>query len=160
MAKIEILEEDIWDAEPISGYIVVPTNIGWKSSGENVMGAGLAKQAADRYFELPRFYGKWCKEKGRNLYINDQLRVICAPTKPLNSDTPWLSWKSKSEPRLILSSYLKILRLAEEFKQKESKHIKCPILGAGKGGIPRKDAIEYVEQFDWPNNVKFFAKWS
>ena len=159
MSKIDIYKEDIWDAKPIDGFIVVPTNIGWKKNGENIMGAGLAKEAAERYFELPKLYGKWCKEHSRNIYVNDKLRVICAPTKALNEEEPWLSWKNKSEPRLVLLSYMKILRLALGWLDgSEIKSIKCPILGSGKGGITKNDAVECAEQFDWPKNVRFFEK--
>ena len=164
MSEIDIFNEDIWDTEPIAGFVVVPTNIGWKHNGENVMGAGLAKQAAERFPELPKLYGRWCKEKNRNLYLNESLRIICLPTKELNEEQPHLSWQKPSAPRLVLCSYLKLFRLANEWNDSSCseegiKYIKCPILGSGKGSIPKKDAIEYAEQFDWPENVKFFDKW-
>lgn len=155
MVDIAIFNDDIWDAEPIDGFVVIPTNIGWKSNGENVMGVGLAKQAAERFPELPKLYGRWCKEKNRKLYLNESLRVICLPTKDLNEEQPHLSWQNRSDPRLVICSYLKLFRFANECKD---KYIKCPILGIDKGNISKKDAIEYVEQFDWPRNVKFFDK--
>jgi len=163
LGKIDVFNEDIWDAEPINGFVVVTTNVGWKRNGENVMGAGIAKQAAERYPELPKLYGRWCKEKGRNLYLNESLRVICLPTKELNKEQPHLSWKKPSEPRLVLCSYLKLFRLAKEWNNvncsdERIKYIKCPIFGATNGQIPKNKAIEYAEEFDWPENVKFFER--
>jgi len=164
MKKIVAFDEDIWDSSPITGYVVVPTNIGWKSNGENVMGAGLAQQAAERFPELPKIYGKWCKKKGNHIFVNDRLRIICAPTKTLNEEQPHLSWQRPSDPELVLYSYIKLLKLAKEWSVESCssegiKYIKCPILGSGKGNIPKEEAVEYAEQFDWTENVKFFDKW-
>ena len=50
---------DIWNVEPKDAWIVVPTNVGWKRDGSNVMGAGLAKQARLKFKQLPYDYGKW-----------------------------------------------------------------------------------------------------
>jgi len=164
MKKISIFNEDIWDSDPIAGYVVIPTNIGWKSNGENVMGTGLAQQAAERFSELPKMYGKWCKEKGDSIFVNDRLRVICAPTKLLNEEQPHLSWQKPSDPNLILRSYIKLQKLAEKWSNKDCskegiKYIKTPILGAGKRDILKKEAIAYAELFGWTENVKFFDNW-
>ena len=50
----QVVEGDIWEHHNDgSRYIVIPTNIGWKTNGHNVMGAGLALQAKTRYPSSP-----------------------------------------------------------------------------------------------------------
>ena len=55
---------DIWNwlSEPHNCEVVIPTNIGWKADGSNVMGAGIAKQAILRYGrDIAAWYGAICR---------------------------------------------------------------------------------------------------
>jgi hypothetical protein len=160
---MKIKKGNIWDAEPIAGYVVVPTSIGWKHNGESVMGVGLAREASERFPELPKLYGTWCKINRKKIYVNDSLRVICVPIKPLNAEEPHLSWQGVADPELIMLSYIKLLKLAESWKNPNCsdegvKYIKCCVLGVESGKIRKKDGINYAEQFSWPDNVSFFER--
>jgi len=157
MSMIKIHSGNIWDEDPIDGYVVVPTNIGWKSNGEAVMGTGLAKLAAERFPELLKEYGRWCKENGNNIYVNDRLRVICAPIKVLNEDQPHLSWQRPADKKLVMCSYIKIHRLVTDWRDRNN--LKCPVLGMGRKDIKREEAIELATQFDWPKCIKFFDEY-
>lgn len=48
-------------------FIVIPTNGVLKSNGEAVMGAGLAKQAAQRFPTLPQLLGQAIRHTGNRL---------------------------------------------------------------------------------------------
>lgn len=127
---------NIWDHHD-DCLIVIPTNIGWKSTGENVMGAGLAAQAATRYEELPRWYGKFCKKHCSDTPVTlyDERRLILFPTKPLNRDFPWLSWQSKSNLFLIERS---LKELVEIQKSNPVRKIVVPYVGCGNGQLPKR----------------------
>jgi len=55
---------NIWILEG-SHAIVVPTNMGWRKDGRNVMGAGVAKQARDRCGNIPMIVGQFYKDYRR-----------------------------------------------------------------------------------------------
>jgi hypothetical protein len=144
---------DIWKLHDEDGYcVVVPTNIGWKKDGTNIMGAGLAKQAADRYPLLPEIYGKFCKANKENTgpYIlvrqeNLSMSLILLPTKKLNIAQPHLSWTNRSDPDFI-DHQLKLLK--EKLKGKEFEKIKIafPLLGSGNGRLPQKKSMNLIKK--------------
>jgi hypothetical protein len=103
---------DLWKLRGDSGkgWIVIFTNIGWKTGGIAVMGKGTAKTAADMYPELPEEYGAVLKttwqQRGGELeleliYPFDKGRLLLMPTVPLDLDAPWMSWKQKASVPLI-----------------------------------------------------------
>ena len=93
---------DFWDEETIYDYICVTTNGMVKNDGCLVMGAGMAKQFAIRYPELPRLLGVLVKEGGNRPYvIKGQPNLVSFPTKH--------DWRNDSDIRLIADS-AKIIR--------------------------------------------------
>lgn len=131
---------NIWDHHRNSNWIVITTNIGWKRNGHNPMGAGIAKAAAELYPDLPAYYGGICKK-----YQNDTAvceypigKFILFPTKALNREQPWASWRAKSSIDLIIAStkqlaYLKRIR--------NYKNIGLPLVGCQNGGLSASDII-------------------
>src|SRR3954466_10328708 len=104
---MNIVSGNIWNYLS-THWITVTTNEGWNSKGDNIMGAGLAKQAAQRYPDLPKLYGKFLREHpGERTYFTymsqwlEPHRLIMYPTKALNPNAPHLSWRSKSSVELI-----------------------------------------------------------
>ena len=91
------------------GIICVTTNLGWNKHGHNIMGAGLAKEAARRDPKLPEIYGNFCQEN-RNiqpfpLFKHTGTRqYVCVPTKALNPNAPHLSWQQDSTLQLVKQS--------------------------------------------------------
>jgi len=141
---------DIWkefEARPES-YLVIPTNVGWKADGENVMGRGLAKQAAEKFPELPGLYGSCCQKYGEEVFVHVGRRIICAPTKPLNKEHPHLSWKAFSTFKDVKKSYRQIRDLSQK-----GLTIVTPLLGAGNGGLRFTDAMMLVDEAKMPDNV-------
>ena len=142
---------DIWtefEKRP-EAYLVIPTNIGWKHDGSNVMGRGLAKTAAEKFPELPEFYGPWCQKYCTELYVHYGRNVICAPTNPLNEGKPHLSWKNRAKACLVEESYRQLGDLA----QKKGWIILTSLLGAGNGGMRYEKALKLAEDAELPDNV-------
>lgn len=142
---------DLWkefEKQP-DAYLVIPTNIGWKADGSNVMGKGVAKAAAEKYPELPGCYGTWCEKYRTELYVHVGRNVICAPTKPLNPDHPNLSWKNRAKVWLVKESY----RQLNELARRKGWIIYTPLLGAGNGGLRYETAVKLIREVGMPDNV-------
>lgn len=132
--------------------IVIPTNIGWTKAGENVMGRGLAKQAAKRFPDLPKVLGKKyqiihtgrCRtrypsvnDKPPVLIVrpNDKFELVFLPTKKLVRPA-YLSWKQPSDLRFIAKGlhYLRDYTLT----QLKKPRLAIPLIGAGNGKLDEK----------------------
>lgn len=83
---------DVWDFHAKGYFVVITTNRRLRSDGTAVMGAGLAKQAAERYPDLPRRYG-CCLAEGRDRMSFPAYRLLLAPTKD--------DWRLPAVPSLV-----------------------------------------------------------
>ena len=80
--------KNIWDLHDLGGWVGIPTNIGWTKNGYNVMGAGLAFQAKEKYPDLPFQYGRILRnhyEKNSGILVVEipEYKLLMLPTKPL-----------------------------------------------------------------------------
>lgn len=161
---LDIVHGDLWDYHP-EYWIVITTNLGWKANGENVMGAGVAKEAALRYPDLPKWYGQECLNHG--LHPNPTLgyggvtiyrpgRMIMMATKDLNPDAPWLSWRANSTLDRIEKSLESLSGLSESVSlfnlQDYYPHgdIYLPPPGCGNGGLALDDVMPLLEKYLGP----------
>ena len=137
---------DIWNTKYDDHWRVIPTNLGWDRKGHNIMGAGLAKQAADRYPVLPKEYGKVCQEMRDNpvLYIAEEQKLILLGTKPLRRQAPHLSWMNKADLGLIERMLGLLVHWAGEY---DYPKIIVPLLGAGLGKIYLSDLLPVMEKY-------------
>lgn len=137
---------DIWQYHKRKHWVVVTTNIGWKASGHNVMGAGVAKQAAERYPDLPQWYGWLCRKYKENIGIclYNPGGLIMLPTKPLNRKNPHLSWQSDSDLELIKIGLKQLVQCVND------EHIKAVAMsypGCGNGGLRRSQVKPLLKQY-------------
>jgi len=138
---------NIWDFLP-THWICIPTNEGWNSRGENVMGRGLAQQAAKRFPELASIYGKFlvANPGAGETYpiVLNNAKLLMFPTKPLNKTAPAMSWKSNSSLALIdrasrfMRSWLTSLN--------NNDNVAIPALGCGLGGLQLYDVIDVLDE--------------
>ncbi len=152
---------DIWDRFRRS-WIVIPTNIGWKSSktgkpGANVMGAGVALEATKRVPGLAELYGQYCSTHHADSEVTIDLTsaLVLFPTKPLNEQNPALSWKNKSTLELVAKSARELAQAAwicrktieqlslpeENQPQLEDDDVYLPYVGCGSGGLSSKQVL-------------------
>lgn len=150
-SPLRTVEGDIWKVSTPNDTIVIPTNVGWKTSdGKNPMGKGLAAQAARRFRFLPKLYGDFCK-KYRDATPLLPLRVtrwceilILLPTKELDPEKPYLSWKHRSSADALVARLKQLQKFATSFHlaghrelhYTPDKRILVPALGCGYGGLP------------------------
>jgi len=145
---------DIFLDAPKDSWIVITTNIGWKKNGENPMGRGIAGRMANIFPEIRKDYGSWCIKNREKIYFwtNSEygIRVICAPTKPLDVENPHLSWKKKSDMNLIRNS----LHQIKEFSLKNpTETVMLPLMGTDNGRLPVKDVVKLIREMNLPDNV-------
>ena len=141
-----IFDQDIWDVYDARKYwIVITTNIGWKRNGENVMGAGIAKQAANRFPWLPEQYGMICKEhkEETGVVFFEDVRLILLPTKRLNISQPHLSWMNKSDPEFIRKNLLELKSIINE--DSKIKKVLMVLPGAKNGGLTIRQSLNIVK---------------
>lgn len=121
---------DIWNYQPFadsSKYKVlrcIPTN-GYTriSNNELVMGAGLAKDAKDRYCYLPKIFGEHVLKNGNNVCIVDEYSIASFPTKEC-------FWQ-KASLTLIERSAILLRHLTLE----KWDCVLLPRVGCGLGGL-------------------------
>lgn len=139
-------------------YTFITTNLGWKSNGENVMGAGCAKEAATRFPKLPKWYGAICQQIANGAdhhWIctapHDVVPAAgwlgCFPTKALNRKNPALSWQADSTLECIEHSCTALTACLDSVR---GKPIYLPLPGCGNGGLDPKQVR--------PLLMKYFRK--
>lgn len=135
----------LWNFHDEGRPIVITTNIGWKKDGSNPMGAGVAKIAAERYPELPGWYGRRCKQYGADTAVcyYELGNFFLFPTKPLDEDQPWMSWKGDSDLDLIRRSTIQLAKLVEILRDKGRfmPSIGMPMVGCGNGNLTPRDVL-------------------
>lgn len=114
---------NIFDVE--CDAICVTTNSIVKANGELVMGAGLAKQFADRYTSLPNDLGVCVYRNGNHVYgFQYSKTVISFPTKH--------HWKDPSDLVLIAQSARELVQCADD---NNLQKIVLPRPGCGLGQL-------------------------
>lgn len=128
---------DLWEFHKQGYWVVVTTNIGWKKDHSNVMGAGVAKQAAYRFPDLPEWYGDLCVKykDGIGICLYNEGKLIMLPTKPLNRAAPHLSWQGNSSLPLIESGLQELVAVVETEKL---RRVALSYPGCGNGGLDVK----------------------
>lgn len=147
--------DDIWKwASENNAYVVIPTNVGWKMNNENVMGAGLAKQAVRKFPDIPRWYGEICKacKMHTPVVVHSKHKLILFPTKPLNQQAPHLSWQSSSSLDLIGHSSEQLVDMIQSGLIKS--YVALPLVGCGNGGLPEAQVYPVLKnEFDLLESV-------
>lgn len=145
---IEGFVGDIWRFHPHS-WVVIPTNLGWTKDGKNVMGAGLAKQAAQKFPDLPAWYGALVRTAAtwerygwtRKVTYHTERRLVMFPVKPLIQDAPHFSWRQDADLTLIEGS---AIHLAETAPKDAATCV--PLVGCGNGKLDEKDVLPILRK--------------
>jgi hypothetical protein len=119
--------------------ICITTNGITKNNGHAVMGAGLAKQAALKWPNLPIDLGYCLRNYGNNVYLigrEKDCHILSFPTK--------IHWKNASSLNLIESSARELAKLANAWKWSK---VFLPPVGCGLGGLLMKDVKPVLEKY-------------
>jgi hypothetical protein len=156
---MELIKGNIWEYKNDNNYVVIPTNIGWKKDGKNVMGAGLAKQALAKFPDIDSIYGNYCRYYyDRYRYIDvppywyENYKLIFMASKPLDLSAPYRSWLQDSSVQQIEISCNQLIQQMEERKFPE---IIMPIMGVGNGKLKQENVLPLlIDKFEKYDNIK------
>lgn len=151
---------DIWKLATKHDAVVVPVNIGWKQNGLGVLGAGLARAAARRFQWLAGAWGAYCQSE-REEAAPVSWRVdskwcrylILFPTKPLDEEKPWLSWRADASLGLIEQGLPLLVTVALAIGRYAERHsepkplVLVPSLGCGHGNLQEKDVLPLLQKW-------------
>lgn len=146
---MDIRSGDIWDWQE-AGILVIPTNIGWNTSGAAVMGAGLAADAALRFPDLKIWYGAECRKLKHATPplpwpdATEACRLILFPTKRLNERLPHYSWRDNASLELIERGLVDLALLGETLPG--TRKIVVPMLGTGCGHLKEASVRMLMEE--------------
>jgi len=122
---------NLWEYHNNARWIAITTNGQYTKYGRAIMGAGCAKEAADRHKEIPGIVGAHVKSHGNVPLLMAGYRIITFPTKN--------NWKDKANLALIEKSARLIKAKIEECNIDD---LVIPRPGCGCGGL------------DWERDVK------
>jgi len=130
------MKGNIWDfyRKDPEAYICITTNGFVKNNGECVMGAGVAKEAKEKFKGLAKNLGSLIKENGNNVYMFSDLRIFSFPTKHI--------WSENSDIKLIKKSAEQLMKYLENYKV---PRIYLPRPGCGNGKLKWKDVRPIIE---------------
>lgn len=137
---MRIVRGDLWEYHRRGAWAVIPTNTTVRANGTAVMGAGLAKQAVERFPELAQRYGQALvtrseREREQPAYFFEE-RLILFPTKR--------DWKQPSCLKLVKCN---LELLAHHVAGWESS-LAVPLLGCGLGGLDwEREVRPLVERY-------------
>lgn len=145
---MRIVRGDIWDYHRRGAFVVVPTNTCTRADGTAVMGAGLAKQAAERFPQLPEAYGFVLCE------IDPLTGEEATPEEWHNPELPWIyeperlvlfptkcEWRKGSMLKLIHQNLESFTQQWGSFNAEQMRaarkgpFVAWPMLGCGLGGL-------------------------
>lgn len=136
---------NMWVYDGRLGFIICVTTNGYiKTNGEGVMGAGCAKEAAERYPTLPRLLGMSLQRRGN---------VVSLLTPTILSFPVKHHWKEEADLKLIEESTKELKARAEK-----ATHLKfiLPRPGCGNGRLLWLEVEPIVKCL--PDNVFVISK--
>jgi len=116
---------NIWTAHHNGFWIAIGTNGFIKKDGTNVMGAGVALQAKDRFPGISKRVGEAIKVYGNHVYPITELHIVTFPTKH--------NWFQKADLTLIARSAVELNAIPAEMFGNRTVYI--PRVGCGNGGL-------------------------
>lgn len=115
---------------------VITTNGAIKSNGAGVMGAGVAKQAKERYPGIDQRLGEMLTKHGnRPVFLNRDEGIVSMPVKH--------HWKDMADLDLIRESAIKLVEMADKW---EWQTVVVPRPGCGNGGRNWEEVKPILEE--------------
>ena len=136
---MNLAQGDIWSAFEQADLFLVTTNSVLIRHGALVMGAGIARQAVERFPGLDAALGSVVRQAG------DTYGLLVSPRWPeakLGAFQTKANWKEGSSPALITFSTGKLLEWCKEHPTAQV-HLNMP--GVGLGGLSREQVLPILE---------------
>jgi len=132
------MKTDLWNFLGKVDAICITTNGIVKSNKGLVMGAGCAKEAAERFPDLPKIFGRHVLLYGNTICVHNEnelkTALVSFPTKE--------DWKDPSSLDLIIRSSMSLVRITDE---KGWERVVLPMPGVGFGQLDFKLVSEAIQ---------------
>jgi hypothetical protein len=136
---MKLAQGDMWSAYDQADLFLVTTNHVVTRDDKLVMGAGIARQALDRFPDLDKALGKAVLGAGTPYGLLVSPRW---PEAKLGAFQTKTNWKEGSSPALITFSTGKLLEWCKAHPTAQV-HLNMP--GVGLGGLPREVVLPILE---------------
>lgn len=128
---------DIWDIVDSGGWdaLAITTNGYVRKDGRATMGRGIAKEAADRFPELPGQLGQAIRNFGNKVHVFSGYApydLVSFPVKPAFGPNGELGWKTKADMDLVVESLESLVYYADRY---DWLNVILPRPGVGNGGL-------------------------
>jgi len=135
----ELLGRDVWSVSTFQDWICVPTNGTVNRMGLAVMGAGVAKQAAQLHPNLK-------SELAHRLYVGGNMVYTFCHYRPCIVTFPVKHiWQAKADIGLIVKSAETLMTLLDLDMNKYVKKVWLPKPGCGNGQLSWGDVKPMIE---------------
>lgn len=104
---MEEIKGNIWDYHNQGYFITITTNGEVDRNNHAIMGAGIAKQAKEKFPSLPNTLGTSLMTKGNIPFLFPEFRIITLPTKE--------EWRKPSDLTLIVDSCKTLVDIVNNF---------------------------------------------
>ena len=128
---------NIWNFHLQDKWIAITTNGTVKSDGSCVMGRGVAKQAKDRYPQLPFIIGGLIGWNGDHVHAIPTHKIITFPVKH--------NWYEKADINLIEQSAKELKEMT--FLLPNNIHFYLVRPGCGNGQLNWEDVKPIIEKY-------------
>jgi O-acetyl-ADP-ribose deacetylase (regulator of RNase III) len=138
-----LLSEDLFCIQhdrPID-LLIIPTNSTLKKDGSLVMGAGVAKQANQRYRGVAQKAGGAIVSK-RKQWGEYNFFVVSVNMGRVGLLQTKINWKDPSPPELVKRS----LQALAKHMRSNTETVAMPVVGAGLGGLERSSCLSMIEE--------------
>ena len=128
-----VQQVNVFDMIGVASVVCVTTNGVVKSNGCLVMGAGVAKDFATAYPDLPANLGKKVSTHGNHVYLGAIVDNTCILSFPTKHD-----YRNKSDLNLIIASAKRLVKWANANNITNPNSIYIPFPGIGHGGLDKQ----------------------
>jgi hypothetical protein len=135
MTKFGLITGDLWDYHQRGDVIAITTGGLIAKNGACAMPRGCARQAADRYPQLPYILGQQIKFHGLHVFDLGQ-RIVAFPVECSPFENP--------EAKIIRQSCQELVELTD---YKKWQRVILPRPGCGAGGMLWNDVKKILEPY-------------
>lgn len=145
---MKLHQGNIWSILETTDLLLFTSNSTLNKDGHLVMGAGIAKEAKERFPMFPKLLGNKIKAINK---VGQWYGVLASPNYKVGAFQTKTDWKLPSTLELIEYSTEMLIQIAPNYER-----IDMPVAGCGHGGLNYKDVESIIKRL--PDNVHIWNR--
>jgi hypothetical protein len=142
---------NMWNAYKDADLFLITTNSFVKKDGRLVMGAGIAKQARDRYTDLDLSMGQYVEDNGGHLGRYGLIVSNFWPLSRMGLFQVKYHWRDSADISLVEFSTNKLLQWIKKHDKENVMRIHLNYPAIGNGGLTEEKVFPIISEL--PDNV-------